>query len=298
MSIRRKLRTRRSAFTLIEIMVATVVMVILVGLVVQMTSEVLKIWNRSSGKLSANAEARIAMDLLTQDLETAILGNEELQWFRVEGPIHPGGEYSNQTVSLKLFSPASDRPQEDSTGNEIAGDICGIGYRLAFREAYEGGPLTYALYRKVVDPQTTFNSLMGSTNQGALTGSLWSDASIIDEDNYLASNLVEFKVLVHADDGNDFPLNDVNPPYGDGDIDPGSVVVYGGTGSPSPHFTYADILLTVVSDQGIKILQALAEGQGGTGYVLNELGETPQEQVVAEHGKVFMRRVYFQAQAQ
>ena len=45
----------KKAFTLIEIMVATVIMVILVGLVIQITSEVLKVWNRSSGKLSANA---------------------------------------------------------------------------------------------------------------------------------------------------------------------------------------------------------------------------------------------------
>ena len=67
-------RTRsaaKRAFTLIEIMVATVIMVVLVGLVIQITSEVLKVWTRSSGKLAANAEARIAMDLITQDLETA-----------------------------------------------------------------------------------------------------------------------------------------------------------------------------------------------------------------------------------
>ena len=62
----------KRAFTLIEIMVATVIMVVLVGLVIQITSEVLKVWTRSSGKLSANAEARIAMDLITQDLETAV----------------------------------------------------------------------------------------------------------------------------------------------------------------------------------------------------------------------------------
>ena len=73
-------RKYQSAFTLIEIMVATVVMIVLTGLVIQITSEVLKVWNRSSGKLSANAEARIAMDLLTQDLETAVFRNNNLQW--------------------------------------------------------------------------------------------------------------------------------------------------------------------------------------------------------------------------
>ena len=82
-------RTKSAAqrgFTLIEIMVATVIMVVLVGLVIQITSEVLKVWTRSSGKMAANAEARIAMELITQDLETAVLRNNGQQWLRVEAP--------------------------------------------------------------------------------------------------------------------------------------------------------------------------------------------------------------------
>ena len=67
-------------------MVATVIMVVLVGLVIQITSEVLKVWSRSSGKLAANAEARIAMDMITQDLETAVFRNNGQQWLRVEAP--------------------------------------------------------------------------------------------------------------------------------------------------------------------------------------------------------------------
>jgi len=80
----------KRAFTLIEIMVATVIMVVLVGLVIQITSEVLKVWTRSSGKLSANAEARIALDLITQDLETAVFRNNGQQWLRVEAPKNSG----------------------------------------------------------------------------------------------------------------------------------------------------------------------------------------------------------------
>ena len=101
---------RNRAFTLIEIMVATVIMVIMVGLVVQITGEVLKVWNRSSGKLAANAEARIALDLLTQDLETAVFRNNGQRWLEAEqtdfeDPLSSGGF---KTTKLKLFSPALD----------------------------------------------------------------------------------------------------------------------------------------------------------------------------------------------
>ena len=74
----------KKGFTLIEIMVATVVMVIMVGLVVQITSEVLKVWTRSSDKLSANAQARIALDLITSDLETAVFRNNGLCWLEAK----------------------------------------------------------------------------------------------------------------------------------------------------------------------------------------------------------------------
>ena len=96
--IKMKNKAKR-AFTLIEIMVATVIMVVLVGLVIQITSEVLKVWSRSSGKLAANAEARIAMDMITQDLETAVFRNNGQQWLRRGCPV-PGPE---ATIQDKLL---------------------------------------------------------------------------------------------------------------------------------------------------------------------------------------------------
>ena len=100
---------QQAAFTLVEVMVATVIMVILMGMVITITGRVLDVWAKSSGKLSANAEARIAMELLTQDLESTVFRNNGQQWLRVDGPESVDGNYSSQTVALKLFSPSLDR---------------------------------------------------------------------------------------------------------------------------------------------------------------------------------------------
>ena len=300
MKLKRDNQQARSAFTLIEIMVATVVMLILVGLVVQITSSVLNAWNRASGKLAANAEARIAMDLLTQDLQTAVFRNNGQQWLRVEGPIDPNGNYNNQTVSLKLFSPALDRPKLDSDGKEIPGDICAIGYRLAYKESYsrdtQSGPKTFALYRSIVDPRTTFDSLLGNPYQLELIGDSWADSLIIDEANYLVSNIVEFKIFVYsdddvyADDGRKLALNDSEDDQADSKIDGNSKVIFGGTGGNATDLLYAEIVLTVVSDNGLELLRLLDEGRSGTGY------SSPND-VVREHGKQFNRRVYFPSQS-
>lgn len=124
----------KSAFTLIEIMVATAIMIVLVGLVIQITSEVLKVWNRSSGKLSANAEARIVMEMLTQDLETAVFRNNGMRWMEAETKTIPSvAGYQPQTINLLFFSPALDRPQEDNSGVSIPGDICALQYELVYQ---------------------------------------------------------------------------------------------------------------------------------------------------------------------
>ena len=318
----RTTRPRRKAFTLIEVMVATTVMVILVGLVIQITNEVLKVWNRSSGKLSATAEARVALELLTADLETAIFRDNGMQWLRVESPVDVGDDYANQTVALKLFAPALDRPKTDASGNSIPGDVCGIAYRLAYKEAYTSpageGPKIYALYRRLVDARLTFNELLGSGNQESLDKTMpkWSANSfgnyadgqitaIEDESNYLATNIVNFKIIIYYLD--DSVLPPTAKPY---NADPNTLklkeidYVYGGnqyTGidlNPPSQVQplYADIVLTMITDQGLEMLQNVTEGRLGTGYV-DESTMTAEEQIVREHSETFTRRVSFAGRA-
>ena len=289
---------RRSAFTLIEIMVASVIMVILTGLVIQITSEVLKVWNRSSGKLSANAEVRIALEFLTQDLETAVLRNNDKQWFRVEAPIDPGGPYTDQTVALKLFSPALDRDQS------AAGDICAVGYQLDYGPAYQGAEdNVYALYRKIVNPEVTFNSVMGSSGdslQDSLVGGQWD--SIVDKPeraNYLAGNILEFKVFlctdagtgadnfVNADDTTDITkgLDGNNYAFGSNpDPDKADTTVT----EITDQLLYAEVHLKVISDEGLQLLQRFDEGGPFDKY-------KAASNIVTEHGQTFIRRVNFLA---
>ncbi|MFW6218209.1 MAG: PulJ/GspJ family protein [Verrucomicrobiota bacterium] len=278
----------RRAFTLVEIMVATVIMVIMVGLVIQITSEVLKVWNRSSGKLSANAQARIAMELITQDLETAVLRNNGQQWMRVETPTDVGSPAAGKTVALHLFAPALDRPEVNEDGDPVAGgDICAIAYRLAYAQSYDGAnaPDTFALYRKIVDPETTFNEMMGPGSgnpQLELTGDPWDSTEVVVPENYLAGNIVDFQVVVYGenDAGDEIPLNADE----DGELD--DDFIFGGTNGSTETPIYMDVILTVLSDEGLELLEL--PSLAGTGYA-------DVADIVREHGEVFTRRVNFMA---
>lgn len=277
------------AFTLIEILVASTVMVVLVGIVAYIAGSVMDSWNRSSGKLSANAEARLALDLIAQDLETAVLRNNGQQWLRVENkdPADIGGPYSSDSVTLKLFAPALDRENGDG--------VCAIAYRLAYQSSYPNGPLTYALYRMVVDPDQTLENYLSSgfdnpasSAQGSLTGSNpdWRDATIANVSNYLVSNVVEFKILIY-DASQNLPKN------ADEDYGITSDYRYGGSDSNAGTNVplYADIILTVVTDQGAEMLTT----RNINGSSTSILGLVPEnaDNVVTQNGETFIRRVYF-----
>ena len=224
-------KKRKSAFTLIEIMVATVVMVVLTGLVIQITSEVLKVWNRSSGKLAANANARIAMDLIAQDLESAVFRNNGLQWLRSE---KTKTRLNTNTVSLKLFSSALDRPNPPN-GVDGAGDVCAIAYQLDRRDPVTGSsekrdPYGYEnrlwiLYRMVVPPAITFEHLLGAPEQDELPSTNksdevfeWRDSvnspyfydfSYTAETHYLVSNIVSFDIDFYVEDDGDITTSNI-----------------------------------------------------------------------------------------
>jgi prepilin-type N-terminal cleavage/methylation domain-containing protein len=295
----------KRAFTLIEIMVATVIMVVLVGLVIQITSEVLKVWSRSSGKLAANAEARIAMDMITQDLETAVFRNNDLQWLRSEDDTVSGpAGTSNATVALRLFSPALDRP-------DGPGDICAIAYKLDYLNAVTGtatGDRLFVLYRLVVNPKDTFNALMGTANQKSLpnkaatvwtgtdanTGTVFNESLVgVNGVNYLVSNIVEFEIEFHVqDDGDPDTVTLITDAAGT--IYGGQTPTVGPQAYPSAAPTalqlayrqplaYAEVKLTVISDAGAQMLENIAN-----------IPETVDE-VIQQYGDTFIRRVNFMA---
>ncbi len=269
-------------------MVASVVMVVLTGLVIQITSEVLKVWSRSSGKLSANAEARIAMDLLTQDLETAVFRNNGQRWLEARqldlGDPLTGGNF--KTTQLRLFSPALDRPDEP-------GDICGISYLLDYRNPIDGGvdgDRTFVLYRHLVDPKTSFDNLMGEPQQNTFDNTEWSPDSTRDGgSNYLVSNIVDFRIDFNVIDDGDTGT----PRLVSGDVFFGGTNSTVGTSATSPAqvqfakpLAYAEITLTVISDEALRVIQ---------NDVLAQTGFDNWREYITANGEVFTRRVNFLA---
>ncbi len=68
------------AFTLIEVLVATAVTVLIAGSLLAVTANVLNLWNRSGGLLTAGAEAGVVLDQLALDLEALVQRADDHVW--------------------------------------------------------------------------------------------------------------------------------------------------------------------------------------------------------------------------
>jgi Flp pilus assembly pilin Flp len=79
-------RFHRRGFTLVELLVASGVTVLLVGFIVAVVSNVSGFWTRSTGRLSAEAQARYALDQITLDLQSAQFRDDGATWLAASVP--------------------------------------------------------------------------------------------------------------------------------------------------------------------------------------------------------------------
>lgn len=89
----------RRAFTLLELLVAAVITAVLAGFIVVIVSNVSGFWTRTAGKLSTEAQARLVLDQLTQDLSSA--------HYRDDGNVWMAADVLGATGTSGLWQPAA-----------------------------------------------------------------------------------------------------------------------------------------------------------------------------------------------
>jgi prepilin-type N-terminal cleavage/methylation domain-containing protein len=168
----------RRGFTLLEVMVATSIMVIIVLAVVTIASDTFKAYDRAVADLSTQSEARGVLDALENDLQTAIIRPDGRCWMEVilpgtskapvKAPAPIGNMQGLDQPILMFFASPPDRPRWNpaalSPRQSLKGDVCAISYRLGQRSPFDmpGEPIqqVYGVYRTIVDPEGTFTEAL------------------------------------------------------------------------------------------------------------------------------------------
>jgi prepilin-type N-terminal cleavage/methylation domain-containing protein len=171
------LRAARRGFTLIEVMVATAIMLVIVLAVVTIAADTFKAYDRAVADLTTQSEARGALDALENDFQTAVIRPDGRCWMEVilPGATTPAGvpkAVGNlQPVDhpiVMLFSAPPDRPRWSPVATNprtaFKGDVCAVSYRIGQRSPFDapGDPIqqVYGIYRTIIDPEATFRDAL------------------------------------------------------------------------------------------------------------------------------------------
>ena len=197
-------RRLRAGFTLIEVLLSTVIMVVIVLTVVTIASDTLRVYDRAVADLSSQSEARGVLDAMENDFSAAVVRPDGRCWMEI---VIPGGAGApsgapapigniigaDQPIVM-LFSSPLDRPRwsSDATARrQLKGDVCAVAYRLGHRSPFDmpGEKIqqVYGVYRTVVDSENTFNEALPLILDGPVSAAMktpwdyWSGSRSIAE---------------------------------------------------------------------------------------------------------------------
>jgi len=261
-------------FTLIELLVSMVITTIIITVLVTVTVTSLDIWNRSRAEVRASLQGKAMIDVMSADFESmTIRRGNAYQWLFAEFNPPSQGPNNNQSpcsLDLIFFSAATDRydGQVGDDTKDNGGDISSIGYKLVYKDPIGDDSddkfKTFVLYRKLVNPDDTFQNLLGKTDLKATFDSfaLGASESIDEKENFVCENVYQFNVKFHMEVVVANVTSNVTLTLNDNQLFTvtGNGVITTGTSSPSVaaaslaagRLTAVEISLTVLTDFAVK----------------------------------------------
>jgi prepilin-type N-terminal cleavage/methylation domain-containing protein len=113
----------REGFTLLEVLLASVILAVVMVLLLGMGNGIVRLWQDSEQRRESLREARSALQILTEDLHSAVITTNP-ESLLIERS--PRGQEGDSDRLFFLVSHASDRRNE-----EVRGDLCASGYFIA-----------------------------------------------------------------------------------------------------------------------------------------------------------------------
>jgi prepilin-type N-terminal cleavage/methylation domain-containing protein len=295
---------RIRGFTLLELLVAVAITLLLAGLLLTATTNLLQAWRRGQGDATVTVEAKLVLDQLERDLQAAISRSDGKTW--LDGRILEGGQFANngwiltaagvlkpETESLRPLPPSQDNAPaniaearfgrsglwlrfvtsdyDSSTGTLPAV----VSYQVVRRRLATSleSPVRYALFRSKLSAAQTFVEL-GSQ---ILTASAPAGLNAPSTADVIATNAIDFGVWIFARTSNGeesvaYPTTNSST----------SISV-----SPSRMVVHA--MVRILTEEGASAIDAIESGR-----VSPPAGSSPGEwwwEVAEANSRVFVRRI-------
>jgi len=312
---------RQEGFTILELIVAAAISTIMLLLAIGLATDVLDFWGRSQDKLSAHAQARVIMETLATDLESALFDREGT-WMAADILMNRenSGKWENpensrqkpqdpRSLKLPQMMPPKPGPRDfrfgaagvwlrffaqpvDGASSGDPGHLCAIAYQLIRRTPVDTNnplPPSYNLYRSVVSSTNTIEEVIedGGYAIDQFDGSSSArNAGEITTPHRTASliglNVIDFGIVLHSRD----------PMGHDRMIFPTpteNALSYRQDAGNIPDS--ADIHLRILTEQGRQLIEAYESGK-----LISDDPDFWWKTALA-HSETFSRRIYFRNQA-
>lgn len=308
--------------TLLELLVAVTITLLLAGIMLAVTTGTLGIWRRTQDDFTGGTAAKLALDLLERDLQSALhrqdgVNNKWLAadvlnsaatlqahgWLTVAlmkpataesqrllpattGGLEPGiadARFGLSGVWLRLIAATAESGSEPARPRAIA-------YQIARRpvsgvvSATNPAPVRYSLFRSFLSSQATFAT--GYDVAGGYGNALTNPGTGSD---VLAPNVVDFGVWFYLRD-NGGALHRIYPAD---NSDLSHVATDAASPGEADRFPeVADVMVRVLSDEGARLLDAMEQSDGAIARPPAHASDAAWWWAVVEaNSRVFVRRV-------
>jgi prepilin-type N-terminal cleavage/methylation domain-containing protein len=195
----------KKGFTLMELMVAMAITTIIVTVLVSITSIALDTWNRSRSELRASRQAKSMIDTMARDFESLVTrrGNKNEWLSAIDGTKAVGDRIESTNSSEFIFFTAVTDRYDGNVGDpklDLGGDVSCVAYKLEFVDPINSGGSsnfeTFVLKRKLVNPDKTFENLLGQEKLSDAFNVY--DKAISDPENFVCENVFQFSVTFNV----------------------------------------------------------------------------------------------------
>lgn len=277
----------RRAFTLVELLVAMTITLIIVSLTIVITGQAVDSWQTARVEIRAASQAKVMLNSLARDLESLVIrtGNNNNQWLAAtseETNVGPDGQPSPNASRVTFYTSASDRyngnagsqqkldPNTANADADQGGDVSVVSYLLDFADPVfgdqSGSFSTFVLYRKLMDPDETYNNFTTSADLEAAFDAVSGGANELED--LMCENVYEFTmtfVVDHKDNEGNPTITYIPVLQNGGGDTSGSSFAINGTGLSlngntrsvlaSGRVAAIELSITVLSDAGVEILR-------------------------------------------
>ena len=186
---------KKSAFTLVELLVAVAISALLMVSLVSILSKSLDVSKRQNTGMLSKAADQAALDLMVTDLDSLLVNRNAGEVFRyTNGPITNASPSIRNAASIYcLTTSMEDSYSTNNTGNPGVPRL--VQYVIQYMTNYASSSSnSFGLYRNVLDPTNTFQNAIGTTDLSAVTASSYST-------NLLVPNVVGMTVAMYTNFG-------------------------------------------------------------------------------------------------